>query len=196
VIAQFAFVNFADARRIFGVADVVNYGMVILDENANVTAVKHDLEELNPRLQVYTAGEFAESIRKEVNDTFLPIILILVFIGFIVGSAVVGLTIYTATIERAGEFGVMKAAGASSGFLYRIVLSQSALLTTAGFGFGLIAALITADLAERAVPEFATQFQPLDVAAILGVAAGMGVVASLVPVRRINSIDPAAVFRA
>ena len=196
VIAQFAFVNFTDAAQIFGVGDVVNYGMVILADGADVTAAKHTIEERDQRLKVYTATEFADSIRQEVNSTFIPIILILVVIGFIVGTAVVGLTIYTATIERAREFGVMKATGASALFIYRIVLSQSALLTAAGFALGVLAALVTADLAERAVPEFATEFRPADLVAVLLAAAAMGVFASFMPVRRINSIDPAVVFRA
>jgi hypothetical protein len=40
------------------------------------------------------------SIRKEIDESFLPIITVLLGIGFVVGAAVVGLTIYTATIER------------------------------------------------------------------------------------------------
>lgn len=196
VLSQFAFVNFADARRIFGVADVVNYGMVIVDEDAEAGSVAQTIEASDSRLQVYTSKEFAEAVRKEIDESFIPIILILVIIGFIVGAAVVGLTIYTATIERSREFGVMKATGASSGFLYRIVLSQAAMLTVLGFIAGVAGALLTADLAARAVPEFATDFQARDVAGVLVAAVLMGAVASVVPVRRINSIDPASVFKA
>lgn len=196
VIAQFAFVNFNDARKIFGVSDVVSYGMVVLADGVEAGAVQQEIATAHPGLKVYTREGFADSIRQQVNDTFLPVILILVIIGFIVGTAVVGLTIYTATIERTSEFGVMKATGASALFVYRIVLSQSAILTGAGFALGVLASLVTADLAERAVPEFATEFRMSDTAWVLAAAAFMGLFASLVPVRRINSIDPAAVFRA
>lgn len=196
VLSQFAFVNFADARRIFGIDDIVNYAMVVLANGGNTAQVQQAIEDSSPRLQVYTADGFAKSVRKEVDESFLPIIVILVVIGFIVGVAVVGLTIYTATIERSREFGVMKAVGASGGFLYRIVLAQAGMLTIAGFVAGLAAAMITANLAERATPEFATQFQLQDGAAVFAAAVVMGVIASLVPVRRINSIDPALVFRA
>jgi putative ABC transport system permease protein len=135
-------------------------------------------------------------VRKEIDESFLPIITVLLAIGFVVGAAVVGLTIYTATIERTREYGVMKAVGASAAFLYRIVLSQSAMLTAAGFVAGLGAAIVVAWLAERAVPDFATDFQPADVLAVLTAAGLMALVASFVPVRRITGIDPAAVFRA
>jgi len=195
-LLQFAFVNFEDGRRIFGVGDVVNYGMVILEQGADRDDVEEAILARGQGLQVFTKQEFARSIRKEIDESFLPVITILLGIGFVVGAAVVGLTIYTATIERTREFGVMKAVGGSPGFLYRIVLSQSAMLTAAGFVIGLAGAWGVARLAAELVPEFVTDFQPQDVAGVLIAAAFMAVLASFVPVRRINSIDPAIVFRA
>jgi putative ABC transport system permease protein len=195
-LQQFVFVNFQDAERIFGVGNIVNYGMVMLIPGAAEQDVAGAIAGRQPGVAVFTKQEFATSIRKEIDESFLPVITILLVIGFVVGAAVVGLTIYTATIERTREFGVMKAVGGSPAFLYRIVLSQSALLTAAGFVSGLGAAWGVARLAERAVPEFVTDFQPQDVAGVLAAAVAMAVLASFVPVRRINSIDPAIVFRA
>ncbi len=194
--SPFAFANYQDAQRIFGVKGIVNYGMVLLEPNADPVRVSRALAGTTPSLRVFTTDEFATAVRKEIDESFLPIVTVLLTIGFVVGVAVVGLTIYTATIERTREFGVMKAVGASAGFLYRIVLSQSAMLTAAGFVVGLGAAVLVAWLAEQAVPDFVTDFQLLDILAVLGAAGGMAVVASLVPVRRIMGIDPAVVFRA
>jgi len=196
VFSQFAFVNFGDAVTIFGVPGIVTYGMVIVDEVADPQAVAASISAGHPGLQVYSTHDFARSIRQEVDDTFIPIILILVVIGFIVGTAVVGLTIYTATIERSREFAVMKAVGAGALFLYRIVLAQATIVTAAGFALGLAGAVAVAHLAEGAVPEFATDFQPRDIAGVLAATGIMAVLASFAPVRRINSIDPAVVFRA
>jgi len=196
VLSPFAFVSYDDARRIFGVADVVSYGMVVVADGGDPAGVAAAIEEAHPRLQVFTAEEFAKAVRKEIDESFIPVIAILVVIGFVVGAAVVGLTIYTATIERSREFGIMKAVGGSPGFLYRIVLSQSAILTAAGFVAGLGGAVLLTRLASEAVPEFATDFQSRDIGFVLAAALGMAIVASLVPVRRINSIDPATVFRA
>ncbi len=196
ILFQYVFVNFTDARRIFGVHDVVTYGMVIVEEDADPEAVENAIVASDPALDVLTKDEMADSIRKEMDETFLPVISILVGIGFVVGAAVVGLTIYTATIERTREFGVMKAVGGSAGFLYRVVLSQAAILTSAGFVVGVLGALGVARLAIEAVPEFATEFRMLDIAGVLAGAVLMAVLASFVPVRRINSIDPASVFRA
>ena len=192
----FIFLNYDDAREIFGRAGFVSYGMVILAPEASPEAVATDIASRNSDLTVFTSDEFATSIRKEIDESFLPIITVLLAIGFTVGAAVVGLTIYTATIERAREFGVMKAVGASAGFLYRIVLSQSAMLTAAGFLVGLIAAWSIAQLVRDVVPDFITVFRIRDAVAVFVATVFMAFVASLVPVRRINSIDPAMVFKA
>ena len=194
--SPFAFLSFQDAQRVFAVEGIVNYGMVVLEPDAERADVKDGLAAAAPGLRVFTTEEFATAVRKEIDESFLPIITVLLAIGFVVGAAVVGLTIYTATIERSREFGVMKAVGGSPGFLYRIVLSQSAMLTGAGFIVGLGAALLVAWLAAQAVPDFATDFEPLDILAVLAAAGAMAVVASFVPVNRINRIDPASVFRA
>jgi putative ABC transport system permease protein len=192
----FVFLNYDDARVIFGRADFVSYGMVVLSPGADPNDVAQAIESQNGGVTVFTNDEFATSIRKEIDESFLPIITVLLAIGFVVGAAVVGLTIYTATIERAREFGVMKAVGGSAGFLYRIVLSQSSMLTAAGFVVGLIAAWSVAQLVQEAVPDFVTLFRFQDIVAVFAGTVIMALVASFVPVRRINSIDPAIVFRA
>ncbi len=192
----FIFVNYADARSIFGRDDFANYGLVVVAPGAQPAHVTAAIEAENTNLRVFTADEFATSIRKEIDESFLPIITVLLGIGFVVGAAVVGLTIYTATIERSREFGVMKAVGGSAGFLYRIVLSQSSMLTATGFSVGLAAAWSVARLVRELVPDFITIFRPQDVIAVLGATVLMAVIASFVPVRRINSIDPAIVFKA
>jgi putative ABC transport system permease protein len=193
---QFVFMNFSDAQSVYGVHDIVNYAMVIVSPGADPKSVAVAISGRDAGVSVFTADGFAKSVRKEIDESFLPIITILLAIGFVVGAAVVGLTIYTATIERSREYGVMKAVGGSPGFLYRIVLSQSAMLTAAGFAVGLGAAVGVARLAAELVPEFATDFQPTDVLGVLAAAVLMAILASFVPVRRINGIDPASVFRA
>jgi len=192
----FAFVNFVDAQRIFGGEGTVTFGMLFVQPGADATAVSASIEASLPGLQVFTRKEFASAIRKEIDESFLPIISIILAIGFTVGGAVVSLTIYTGVIERSREFGVMKAVGASATFLYRIVLSQSFFVTAFGSVFGLALALVVARLAQQAVPDFATQFRITDIAAVLAGTAVMAAAASLLPVHRINSIDPAMVFKA
>lgn len=195
-LSSFVFLNFEDARRIFGVPGMVNYAILTLAPGADPEAVAARARATGPRLDTFTRAGFAAAIRAEIDESFIPVIALLTVIGFVVGAAVVGLTIYTATIERSREYGVMKAVGASGGFLYRIVMSQSAMLTALGFVVGVLAAWGIARLASDAVPEFVTEFRWADILGVLLATALMSVIAAFVPVRRLNTIDPAEVFRA
>jgi putative ABC transport system permease protein len=91
---------------------------------------------------------------------------------------------------------VLKAIGASGGFVYRVVIQQSLIVAVLGIALGTVAAAVMASLVEKRVPEFVTELRPLDVAMVAGLSVVTAVVASFVPVRRIDRIDPATVFRA
>lgn len=192
---QFVFAHFDDAAAMFGIEKTVNFQLVSITEGADAAAIMQQIEALDPRLQVFTSGDFAHSVRKEIDNTFLPIIGILTVIGFAVGAAVVGLTIYTATVERIREFGVMKAVGASASYLYRIVFTQSLILTASGFVLGVGSALLVARAAESGVPDFTTEFRLADLSAVFLLASLMAVLASFIPIRRVLGVDPASVFR-
>jgi putative ABC transport system permease protein len=195
-LAQFAFVNAADAQAIFGVPGVVTFYLISTAPGADVAAVKAEAEAAVPRSQALTSDEFAGKVAKTVETGFLPVVAVLVALGIVVGGAVIGLTTYTATIEKSRDFGVLKAVGASGSYLYRIVITQSLIVGVLGSALGVVASAITASLISRAIPEFLTDLFWTDAAAVVLGALAMAVVASFVPVRRINSIDPAMVFRA
>ena len=57
---------------------------------------------------------------------------LMVAIAFIVGVLVVGLVIYTATIERRREHGAVKAIGSRNGTLYRVVTTQAVIAAIVG----------------------------------------------------------------
>jgi putative ABC transport system permease protein len=196
VITQFAFISMEDAREVYAVPGTVNFLLLSLAAGVDQREVAAAVERTVPGVTVFESSEFADSIRKEIDESFLPVITLLMGIGFVVGVAVIGLTTYTAAIERSRDFAVMKALGASAGYLYRIVAAQSLTLGALGFVVGLGAAVLVARLASQAVPEFVTDIRWYDVLAVLVAAVMMSVVSSYIPARRIASIDPASVFRA
>ncbi|MGZ4388343.1 MAG: ABC transporter permease, partial [Gaiellaceae bacterium] len=149
-----------------------------------------------PGVETHTADEFATSFANRVNSGFLAVVGVLVAIGFVVGGAVIALTTYTATVERAREYGVLKAIGASASFLYRVVVRQSLIVGLGGSLVGIAAAAASASLIRRGVPEFITVLRWQDVAGVFAVALVTAVGAAWVPARRIDRIDPAEVFRA
>jgi hypothetical protein len=67
-----------------------------------------------------------ENDQQIIAGIFDQVIFLMVAAAFIVGALVVGLVIYAATVERRGEYGILKAIGARNGVLYRVVMSQAA----------------------------------------------------------------------
>jgi putative ABC transport system permease protein len=194
-LLEIAYMNPADAKALYAVPGRVSFYLLTLSPGANPALVARRARTVIPGSEVHSSAEFAHAFGEQVNQGFLPVVGALVGIGFVVGGALIALTIYTATAERSRDFGVLKALGASGTFLYRIVLQQSLLVGTAGAVAGAGAAAVAAALIHRYVPEFVTDLRPLDVVGVLLTAIALSVVAAYVPVRRINAIDPALVFR-
>lgn len=120
---------------------------------------------------------------------------LMITIAFVVGTLVVGLIIYTNTVERQAEFGVLKAVGAKNGLLYRIVLSQAFIAAGIGVAVSIGLALLVAQIIMALRPEFLVAF---DVGAIIvATVAGlvMALPAALVPARMVAQLSPAEVLR-
>ncbi len=154
------------------------------------------VETARPDLQAATSGEFAAATRERVLGELLPIISVVLVLAFIVGLAIAGLTIYTATVERSREWGILKDVGFRNAFLYRVVFAQSVATAATGFvagaGLAFLVGPYAADLAPQLI--LATKWQ--DVLGVGGVTLAMATFASYVPVRRIGHIDPVTVFQA
>lgn len=195
-LSQFSLISAADARKVIAIPDSVNFFLVQVTPGSDPVAVAESIEESVPGVRAETKEAFASENRSEIMAFFLPIVSVLLVIAFLVGTVVIGLTIYTSTIERAREYAVMKAVGAGPVFLYRVVFSQSVILGTTGFLLGFPLALAVNRLAQNVVPEFVNILRWEDILAVFGVTLVMTVFAGVVPVRRVNGIDPASVFRA
>jgi len=193
---QMAFLNAADAPSLLGLDGVTSFYLLSLAPGVDEAAVRRRAAAVLPGSEARTSEQFADATARLVNEGFLPVVGALVAIGFLVGGAVIALTTYTATIEKARDFGVLKAIGASDRFLYRIVVEQSVIVGVTGAALGVAASAVAASLIERRVPEFVTDLRLWDAVGVFLVSLVVSVVAAYLPVRRINRIDPAIVFRA
>ncbi|HET9476574.1 MAG TPA: FtsX-like permease family protein, partial [Dehalococcoidia bacterium] len=146
--------------------------------------------------QAATSGEFAEATRERILGELLPIISVVLALAFIVGLTIAGLTIYTATVERAREWGILKAVGFRNVALYRAVLAQSVATAASGFAAGALLAFLFAPYADDLAPQLILTTKWYDVLAVGGLTLVMAVIASFVPVRRIGNVDPVTVFHA
>jgi putative ABC transport system permease protein len=123
------------------------------------------------------------------------VIFLMVAAAFIVGGLVVGMVIYTATNERRGEYGILKAIGARNGVLYRVVASQAVVAVGVGSVLGVAFAFAMGSLVMNAKPQFLVTIEPPAIAATLAAGLVMALAGALVPARAVAGLEPAEVFR-
>ncbi|MBI2169645.1 MAG: ABC transporter permease [Actinobacteria bacterium] len=195
VISQFAWASLPDTRPLLGAEGVVNY-FVVQTGGGPPEEVGDRITTGVPGVQALTEDEFTDRNTADLREGFLPILWVLVVIALAIGVAVIGLTIYTATVEKSREYGVLKAVGFSNRTLYGIVFQQSLTSGALGFLLGTVLSLVVASGVERLIPSFATSIRAGDVGLAAVAALAMALVSSFVPVRPVARVDPAQVFRA
>jgi putative ABC transport system permease protein len=162
------------------------------DDRAVVAA---RLEASSANVTYFTGTEFADETRERVLGNILPMLIVVLVVAFVVGLAVAGLTIYTATVEKSREYGILKAEGFTNRYLYRVVLEQSLVTSILGFILGAGATMLIAPFTQDLVPQFVVLVRWQDVIAISIATLFMAVLAAFVPVRRLAQIDPVTVFK-
>ncbi|MFN0145424.1 MAG: ABC transporter permease, partial [Dehalococcoidia bacterium] len=176
-------------------AGFVNY-ILVQTEPGRAGEVKEAIAKSASILSVFEREQFAEQSREVLRKSVLPILGLVVGLVFIVGAIVVGLTIYTTTLEKEREFGVMKALGTPERRLMGVILEQSSVCSILGFGAGLGLVFGATRIAQLLVPQFVTLILWSDVALVFAATAVMSLVASILPAARILRVDPLTVFKA
>ena len=148
-----------------------------------------------PGTQVLLKADVIANDRKLLARVYDAPIGLMVAIAFVVGVLVVGLVIYTATIERRREYGAVKAIGARNRTLYGVVTTQAIIASAAGAftGVGLAYGAGFALMAWR--PQFRVEIEPAAVAVVLAASLIMALLAALIPARALARLEPAEVFR-
>jgi putative ABC transport system permease protein len=195
LVNSVAFVSFDDFQAMRGGAPVISFALVRIVDGASPEAVAAGIERTVPGVTAQSRTDFVAQERRIVTDMSADVISIMSVIGFVVALAVVALTVYVATLARRRDFGVLKALGARSRVLYRVVLVQAVLSVAVGFAIGLAftgllaVAIARTDLnLELAITAASLTKVGLFAAIIAGLAA-------ILPIRQVAGVDPAVVFR-
>jgi len=108
-----------------------------LDDPANTDAVVRYIEE-NTSLKVNTMDEITALYSVNNIPGLSEFIYVVMGIGVVIGFAVVCLSMYMAVLQRTREIGILKALGASSGFILRIILAEALVLAVGGTVLGIL----------------------------------------------------------
>jgi putative ABC transport system permease protein len=192
---QYAFVTLAQAKRLFGLEGMVNYFLVRLSSGVEIEEAVSQIEDTAPQASAFPKERFIANNLSLTGDNFLPILRVLEVIGILVGTVVIGLTVYTLTVERGPEYGVLKAVGAPDRTLYWTAALQALACGVFGWLFGVPLSWGVIALAQYFVPQFPAASSLQHALWMLGCTLGMSLIAAVVPARRITRIDPLVAFK-
>lgn len=175
--------------------DQAKHVLVKLTKGADVEAVKGQLAERLPGVDVYTTREFSDRTRFYWMFTTGAGLALLVasFVGLIVGFVVVAQTLYATTIDHIREFGTLRAIGAGRRYINAVVIKQALISAAAGYTIGLAIFLFCRYVAGNAAPAISMPWPLALLVAALTVLMCVG--AALVCIRKVMKLDPAMVFK-
>jgi len=128
-----------------------------VDDPPHAQAVVNDLRDKMPGYFIYTMEEFASLLTISSVGLLRNFIGVVIGIAVIVGFLVVSMAMYTAVLERTREIGILKALGASSGYILNLLFRETLLIAIIGSVVGIIMTYGTQWLMMHAVPATLTQ---------------------------------------
>jgi putative ABC transport system permease protein len=190
----FLFAPLDFAQTVAG-TQTVSYGLVHLDPGASTDDVVAAVNRM-PGLQALPRTTIAANDAATITSSFGQPVEILVVVALVAGVLIAGIVLYTATVEHARDYAILKALGAGRVVLYGSALFQSLVLSVCGvlLGWGLAAGVAAA--LDTWYPVIASNLDFDLVIQLAGVIVAVNLLAGLLPVHHVRGIDPQEVFKA
>jgi putative ABC transport system permease protein len=179
-----------------GGRNLMNYVLVKPRDGVDRDELCRRIEEQTGRTALTRWQFFWKTVGYFLGSTGIPVNFgITIALGFIVGAAVTGQTLYLFIVENLRQFGALKAMGIPNGGILRMVLLQALLVGGIGYGVGVglcaIFFITTGNLTHLAGLH-------MNWAAFAGTGVAVLVIViatSLISARRVLVLEPAVVFR-
>ena len=166
------------------------------DSASTVRALRAEIARLDPELALFDIHSMSERIDLSLASRRTSMLLANAFGGvalFLASLGIYGVLAYLVA-QRTREIGIRVALGSTQGGIVRLVLREGFKLVATGFVLGMVSAAFL----QKAV---ATQiyglrpYDPLVLAGVMALLAGIALLACAVPARRAMSVDPVVVLR-
>ncbi|HRI58288.1 MAG TPA: ABC transporter permease [Saprospiraceae bacterium] len=194
--ASYAFTTIERARSLSSFSkDKASLFLVKWKPGADKRQVINSINASISNIRAWDADEFAAATVTTVLRTngiaasFGSLIAFAIVAGFII----IGLTLYSSAIDRIKDYGTLKAIGATNGYITRLILTQAFILAVVGFviGRGMVEGFRQGIASAGTIFHFPMWLQYAFFFLTLFIALG----GCLFAIRRINSLEPAQVFR-
>jgi len=192
--AGLMFVRKDAAAELMGTPEATSLLLVTPEDGVTPATLRERLDDV-PGTDALLKSTMANNDENLFARAFGGPLRLMVAIALLVGALVVGLVIYTATVERQKEYGVLKAVGARNRTLYLVVTTQALITAGLGAALGVGLAYGASWIIVALRPEFLVAIEPQAVGWALFVGIVMALLGAILPVRTIAKLAPAEVFR-
>jgi putative ABC transport system permease protein len=134
-----------------------------------------------PGYMIYSMEEFLALLSADAYPLILPFTRVVVAIAAIIGLLVMFLSMYMAVLERTREIGILKAMGASPGYILGILFRETIVLALAGTALGILMAYGSRALMEVVAPNMPQLIVPDWYPWVTLIAVGGSLVGSIYP---------------
>ncbi len=190
------FTSFKNAQSYLNLRENQSYYLVIrMAEGADIQTLKSKITAELSDVEVLTRDElvYRQGMYWVFGTGAGITVIVAAVLAIIVGVVIVAQTIYAATVDHIREYGTLKAMGATNGYLYRIIITQSVLSGLIAYVIGIAVSLMISQISMNGTLAIIVNWQLA--LALFFLTILMCCSASLVAIRKATTIDPAMVFR-
>ena len=169
--------------------------LIVKEENVSEEEVIERINAVISGVKAWKGADFTgQTIFTVLSSTGIAISIgtLLVF-ALISGFVIIGLTLYSAAIDRIKDYGTLKAIGATNGYIAKLIFTQAFIFALVGFaiGYALMEGFRNGIANAGTIFEYPLWLKISFFIVTLVIAFG----GSLFAIRRIASLEPAQVFR-
>jgi len=190
-----SFIRFDDFQRIRNTPGIVSYALVRVEKGQSVSGVIRRIRQKVKGVTVLTRQGFASSERQAISDMSVDIMRLMNSVAFLIGLAALGLTVYTSTLSKLREYGILKAIGSKNRKLMSIVFQQAIISTLIGLAIAIVFAFLIRYALVLSGSNILIVIGTPSIFKVLIGATIINLLSSSIPILRIAGLDPAEVFR-
>ena len=193
---NYVFTTIDRARALSQVSPTkTNAFLVDIEEGQEPAGVRDRINDGLAGVRAWTKDDFARATVSTVLATSgiaLSIGTLIIF-ATLAGMIIIGLTMYSAAVDRLRDYGTLKAIGADNSYVRRLIMIQALFFGLTGYGISIV--LIEGFRMGIANSGVIFRYSPAIKAAFFAVTILIALGGALFAMRRLSRLEPASVFR-
>ncbi len=146
------FVEIGVLQELYGARHMLSQIYLKVDDERNIKPLIAQLNESLPGYPVFSIKEFVALTSVSNVPALNTFISVIIGIAVLIAFAVVCLSMYMAVLQRTREIGILKAIGASRGFVLQTILAEAFLMGLGGTVLGILLSFGSRWILQKFVP--------------------------------------------